>query len=235
MELRLKLTTLFNHIDGDENGAPEEKNGRSKSIRKKLKILSHYISNYGLITLKMIDNESVHGLLLVFSHAVFSLIQFDCNFEIIAIHHDDSLCGKLSNRRISSIRITDRFAVISFIEATLAFVSIENVFTKRRFKVAGGGGSETALKWINFDRYCTRHTKRNLEIFDNLVIFWWNTALLTKWTAPTGKSMATPPNLIVFDLSSSSIIATETIYGEIIKVSLLMSIVYKTNMVLRFL
>lgn len=217
MELQLKLTTLFNQIDGHENSSKANQNTQSKSIRKKLKTLSHYISNYGLITMKMIDNEFVHGLLLIFSHAVLSLIQFDPNFEIIAIHHDDSLCGKLSNRRISKIRITDHFIVISFIEATLAFVSIKDAFTKRCFKVVGSG--EKTLKWINFDRYCNRHTKRNLEILDNLVIFWWNTALLTKWTAPTNKSLTSPPNLVVFDLKVSSIIATETIYGEIIKVN----------------
>ncbi|KAH7639036.1 hypothetical protein HUG17_3069 [Dermatophagoides farinae] len=105
-----------------------------QKIRRRLKLLEHYLNNYSLCQIKWLERRTngFRGIVFAFNHGLISSICFDSDYQsIIAIGHDQIVPHKLSSKRISSIEITGNAVLIAFVEPLIAMVEFDNLNESR--------------------------------------------------------------------------------------------------------
>lgn len=212
MELSLSSICLFNEYRTNN----ELKSGQQQKIKQRLKLLKNYLCQYNLIKIKWINFDYFNGMIFIFSHGVISSICFDANYSLLSVCHDHFILNKLTSKRISTIDITERFILISYVEPYLACIPLEDNFktkTYTKFKLK----NNCTFKQINLKKYITSSAKRNLAVSNQYALIWWNSLPYRhNWTS--NNSSSNERNVIMFCFNDFSVIETNPINGEILRV-----------------
>lgn len=218
MKLSLTLNTLFeecHHI------CPTLSQGKQRKIRRNLKTLCKNLSNYGLIALKWAQFGYFNGLLLAFRHGTISSVCFASDGSIISVYHENFLQNKLASHRVSNIEILDQYILISYIESYLTCVNLKKNFdrNKRYFKFKLK--SNCSIQTVNFEsnpNKAPQSKHKHLTVSQEHIILWWNSTPFSNWSMPNTDA-PNSANLLLLNRQNLSVITSETIEGEILKVS----------------
>ncbi|OTF82985.1 hypothetical protein BLA29_005108, partial [Euroglyphus maynei] len=109
-------------LNGYQPNSDRLKSYQIQKIRRRLKLLEHYLNNYSLCQLKWLERRTngFRGIVFAFNHGLISSI----------------VPNKLSSKRISSIEMTDNGALIAFVEPFIVMVEFDDTYSgwKLKFK-----------------------------------------------------------------------------------------------------
>ncbi|XP_027204900.2 WD repeat-containing and planar cell polarity effector protein fritz homolog [Dermatophagoides pteronyssinus] len=176
-----ELSSLLSRclLNGYQPNIDRLKSYQIQKIRRRLKLLEHYLINYSVCHLKWFERlpNGFRGIVFAFNHGLISSICFDSDYQsIIYVGHDHIVPNKLSSKRISSIEITDNAVIIAFVEPFIAMIEFDDSIDlgpKLKFK---NNYRLKHLEQLGGHNNGRGMAKRNIAICEsvNLALLWSN-------------------------------------------------------------